>query len=116
VGRRPVGSLSTRRDFDQLRTPTARSTRGPIRVSFHPLSRSGDLSRPLVSFAITKACGTAVVRNRLRRRLQGLLERGAGPLEVGGYLIRPTPAAAEMSSAELERHLTAALAGLEGSR
>jgi ribonuclease P protein component len=54
---------------------------------------------PQVAFAIGRAYGPAVVRNRLRRRLRALL--AASPPPPGLYLIGAQPAAARQSSAEL---------------
>jgi ribonuclease P protein component len=53
------------------------------------------LTTPQVAFAIGRAVGPAVVRNRLRRQLRALLrERSLVP---GYYLVGATPAAAGSS-------------------
>jgi RNase P protein component len=46
-----------------------------------------------VAFALGRALGPAVVRNRLRRRLRVLL--AASPVPPGWYLVGATPAAVE---------------------
>jgi ribonuclease P protein component len=46
-----------------------------------------------VAFAIARRLGTAVARNRLRRRLRALLASRAAELPPGLYLIGARPAA-----------------------
>jgi ribonuclease P protein component len=53
-----------------------------------------------VAYAIGRAVGPAVTRNRLRRRLRALLATRAA-LPAGLYLVGATPAAAGRSFAEL---------------
>jgi RNase P protein component len=53
-----------------------------------------------VAYALGRAIGPAVVRNRLRRQLQALV--GASSLPAGLYLIGAQPGAARRSSVELE--------------
>lgn len=57
------------------------------------------LTTPQVAFAIGRAVGNAVVRNRLRRQLREIMR--ARPVEPGLYLIGATPAAAGSSFALL---------------
>jgi ribonuclease P protein component len=57
------------------------------------------ITPPQVAFAIGRAHGPAVVRNRLRRRLRALLS--AAPPPAGLYLFGAQPIAAQRSSAEL---------------
>jgi ribonuclease P protein component len=64
-----------------------------------------------VAFAVSRRVGSAVVRNRLRRRLRALWRDLTPP--TGDYLILTTPAAAGVSFAELGDHLRAAMARLE---
>ena len=58
------------------------------------------ITPPQVAFAIGRALGPAVVRNRLRRRLRALLS--AAPPPAGLYLFGAQPIAASRSFAELE--------------
>jgi ribonuclease P protein component len=69
---------------------------------------------PTVAYAISRAVGTAVVRNRVRRRLRALVSAAVADAAMGpgDYLISVRPAAAERPYAELGRDLRAALAGL----
>ena len=52
-----------------------------------------------VAFAIGRAVGPAVVRNRMRRRLREILRDC--PLAPGLYLVGATPQAASLTFAEL---------------
>jgi ribonuclease P protein component len=61
------------------------------------------ITPPQVAFAIGRAFGPAVVRNRLRRRLRALLS--AAPPPAGLYLFGAQPIAAQRSSAELASDL-----------
>lgn len=58
---------------------------------------------PRVAFAIGRAIGPAVVRNRLRRRLREMLRVSALP--PGWYLIGARPSATGLRTAELQREV-----------
>lgn len=64
---------------------------------------------PRVAFSITRAVGSAVVRNRVRRQLRALADQAAadGRLSSGSYLIAVRPSAVELTfvalSAEFDR-------------
>ena len=61
-----------------------------------------------VAFAIGREVGTAVVRNRTRRRLRSVMAEMAlsgGDLPAGDYLIRVDPAGARSDSSELRETL-----------
>ena len=60
------------------------------------------------AFAIGREVGTAVVRNRTRRRLRSVMaEMGltGGDLPAGDYMIRVDPAGASADSSELRETL-----------
>ena len=61
---------------------------------------------PRVGFAISRRTGSAVVRNRLRRRLRVVMHRLSEPdrrpsFPAGDYLVRPRPGAADVTFARL---------------
>lgn len=65
---------------------------------------------PLVAYAIGRPVGTAVVRNRVRRRLRAAAAAAAPAWPAGSYLVRATPAAATATYRELEAALRRAAA------
>jgi ribonuclease P protein component len=65
---------------------------------------------PRVGFVVSKAVGNAVVRNRVKRRLRHLAAAHLDELPSGASLVvRAQPAAAALSSAELDAALTRCL-------
>jgi ribonuclease P protein component len=56
---------------------------------------------PQVAFSISRAVGTAVVRNRLRRRLRAILQARSHDLPGGTFLFGARPRAAVASFDEL---------------
>ena len=71
-------------------------------------------SPPRVAFALGRALGPAVVRNRLRRRLRVLLS--ASSLPAGLYLVGATPAAVERSFDALRTDLSRLLQSIDTPR
>ncbi|HYF45597.1 MAG TPA: ribonuclease P protein component [Acidimicrobiales bacterium] len=63
---------------------------------------------PRVAYAIGRGVGTAVTRNRLRRRLRAIV--AARPLAPGTYLVSAGPAAATLADQDLRADLDRALA------
>lgn len=68
--------------------------------------------RCLVAFAIGRHTGTAVVRNRIRRRLRAALGELAalGAVPAGAAVITAGPAVAHVPFGEVRAHLAQALA------
>jgi ribonuclease P protein component len=65
---------------------------------------------PLVGFVVSRAVGSAVVRNTVRRRLRHLMRERLAVLPPGSLLVvRALPSASKVSSADLARDLDAAL-------
>lgn len=61
---------------------------------------------PRVGFTVSKAVGTAVVRNRTTRRLRAQVAQRLGRVPDGiDIVVRATPAAAGATSADLGRQL-----------
>lgn len=72
--------------------------------------RAGGATPPAVAFAIGRPLGTAVVRNRLRRRLREIVRARADLLEPGcTYLFGAGAGAVDLSRAELDRLVVGAL-------
>ena len=100
-GPRPTLGLIDRirhRDaFARLRRNGVRVRADPLWCSFVP---DPDVVPPQLAFAIGRAVGSAVDRNRLRRRLREIL--GTCDLPSGLWLIGATPLVGEHSFAQLE--------------
>ena len=67
-----------------------------------------------VAFAIPRAVGSAVVRNRIRRRLRAALGELDAP--AGTYLVSATPAAAALDYRALRHELDGCLQDLAARR
>jgi ribonuclease P protein component len=80
-----VGPIRSTRTFDELRRSPCRGRHGPLSVSFvaHP-----SWSRSQVAYAIGRRVGTAVVRNRLRRRMRAIAAEQACSWPIGAYVVR----------------------------
>lgn len=66
---------------------------------------------PRVGFAVSRAVGIAVVRNRVKRRLRHLMRERLTALPAGSLVVvRALPAAAAASYADLAADLDACLA------
>ena len=85
-----------------------RLRRGPIWLRHVPADAN---SRARVAYAIGRGVGTAVTRNRVRRRLRAIVAsvEARGRLAPGAYLIGASAEALTMSYADLERMLEALL-------
>jgi ribonuclease P protein component len=71
-------------------------------ISGHLLVRRDDSGPPLVGFIVNKKVGSAVVRNRVRRRLRHLMRGYLGSLPGGSLLVlRAAPSAAAAGQADL---------------
>jgi len=74
----------------------------------------GGSAAPRVGFAVGRRVGTAVVRNRLRRRLRAVMHQLSDPgrqpsFPGGAYLIRARPGAADVAFSRLVRDAEQAL-------
>jgi ribonuclease P protein component len=101
--------LRRRTEFTEVVRGGRRTSRGPLTFHLAP-SDSGPTQ---VGFVIGKVVGNAVERNRLRRRLRHLLRSRLAGLPAGTRLVvRAQPGAGALPSADLARHVDAALAKL----
>ncbi len=112
VSTRPTLWRVTRRSsFDALRRSGRRVRQGPLTVTWLPPNEGERAAPPRVAFAIGRAAGNAVIRNRIRRRLRAALQdqRARGALPSGTYLLSGAASLASMPWSELTAALTAAL-------
>jgi ribonuclease P protein component len=101
-----VGSIRSRRTFEALKRSTCRGRSGPLAVSF---VEQPAWSRPEVAYAINRQIGSAVVRNRLRRRLRAIVSEQAASLPVGAYVVRTGPGGTSLGYDELRVAMSQAL-------
>jgi ribonuclease P protein component len=123
-----VGRITTRAAFAELQRSRARGTSGPVRAVFvpsvPPLSApvatppaattaggtpTSDDMFPQVGYAIGKQCGTAVVRNRLRRRAREVVRSEVSHLPRGTYLLRFSPDSASTHPAAFRADVAKAM-------
>ncbi|MEE2768835.1 MAG: ribonuclease P protein component [Actinomycetota bacterium] len=105
-----IDRLSRRDDFQALRREGCVVRRGALQVVYRAHTESPTGVR--VAFAIGRSAGTAVVRNRTRRRLRAVMNELAverNGLPVGDYLIRVDPTGSNANSKDLRVDLEAAL-------
>jgi ribonuclease P protein component len=98
--------------FAALRASRDRVRAGPLSITRVPPGSASDTGAA-VAYAIGKRVGTAVVRNRLRRRLRAVL--AAASLPPGAYLVAVRPDAADLSFDDLKALVSHALQALPSS-
>ena len=97
--------------FQELRRRGRRARGGGLAVTWLP----GTGGNPVrVAYAIGRTVGTAVTRNRLRRRLRSIVAELAPELRPGTYLISADPSAATLDHGDLRRTLCMLLSELPG--
>jgi ribonuclease P protein component len=107
---RLIWRVDRRRTFAALQR-ARRHREGPLTVSWIP----GDpIEPPRVAYTIGRRVGSAVVRNRVRRRLRMLVLETASRLRPGSYLIGVGPDAAFLSYDDLRTLLVKLLTSIEG--
>jgi ribonuclease P protein component len=109
VPARTVGRIKSRAAFAELQRPRARGSSGPVRAAFTPAGDEADGVFPQVGYAIGRRCGTAVVRNRLRRRARAVVRAEAPSLPRGLFLVRLEPGSAALTPAEFRADVATAL-------
>ena len=116
-----IGRISDRATFDALRRGGRRARRGPVTVVFLPQqvpAAAGGPGEVRIAYSIGRRVGSAVVRNRVRRRLRAAMHevhREPGGLSPGAYLVLVRPEAGTAAYAELKRSLGAACDEVAGS-
>jgi ribonuclease P protein component len=100
-----LGRLRERRAFERLTRDGVRTGSETLWCRYLP---APDVVPPRAAFAIGRSIGSAVARNRLRRRLRAALESlvGSPPLVDGLLLVGARPAALERTFAELREELS----------
>ncbi len=104
---RRFASLRRQADFARLRRHGRRVSTKSLTI-YRSDSLPGDV-RALVGFAISKTIGKAVVRNKLRRRLAGILDDVLARRDATRLLFVARPLAASASFADLRAEVTSAL-------
>jgi ribonuclease P protein component len=106
----PAARLRRRAEFAATSRGGRRAGRGALVV--HLAAPGGPAGAPVrAGFTVSKAVGTAVVRNRVRRRLRHLVAERLAALPAGADLVvRALPAAARRDYHQLGRDLDQALA------
>jgi ribonuclease P protein component len=100
-----------RRDtFTSLRR-ARRHREGPLTVSW---VTGNPAEPPRVAYTIGRRVGSAVVRNRVRRRLRVLVREATPLLRPGAYMISVGPEAALLSCEKLRALLVKVLKDIEG--
>ena len=80
-----------------------------MRAVFVPAEEQEPGMFPQVGYAVSRQCGGAVARNRLRRRMREVARRYAADLPRGRYLLRLDAAAGETPPAAFRAHVAEAL-------
>lgn len=98
-----IWHIRERSAFTRLSREGRRARAGVLWCTFI-LDPPNTSTPPCVAFALGRALGTAVVRNRVRRQLRVMLQRAASESQLppGMYLFGAVPDAASRSSVELQ--------------
>jgi len=104
-----IGRIRERREFERLNRHGRRARSETLWCRYLD---DPTIVPPGVAFAIGRDVGSAVTRNRLRRRLRVLTARSPALLPHGQLLIGVRPAASKRSFDELDVELTAMLTSL----
>jgi len=102
-----IWRIRERSAFSRIAAQGQRARAGVLWCTYI-LDPPGTATPPRVAFAIGRALGPAVTRNRLRRQLKAMLQAAssAGGLPSGTYLFGARPTAASKSAVELQFDLS----------
>jgi ribonuclease P protein component len=78
-----------------------------VRVQFLPTNTADETRR--VAFAVPRKVGTAVERNRLRRRLRAITVEASASIPAGAYLIGVDQGVRDLPFQELEAKVIEAM-------
>lgn len=106
---RTVGRITSRAAFSEVQRARARGACGPVRAAFAPVDEGTPGVFPQVGYAIGRRCGSAVVRNRLRRRARAVVREEAPSLPRGAFLVRLEPGASDLTATRFRHDLAEAL-------
>jgi ribonuclease P protein component len=85
------GRIRSHQTFQSLRRPTGRARSGAVRAAFVVPDSAESSPFPLVGYTIGRRCGSAVRRNRIRRRLRAAVTIASAELSPGSYLVGADP-------------------------
>lgn len=110
-----VERLNRRAHFDRLRAHATTLREGPLRIAFVDPDCDAGPHGAAIGFSVPRSYGSAVQRNRLRRRLREILREAerVGALPQRWYLVSVAGTCRELGYAELRRWLTRALARVD---
>jgi ribonuclease P protein component len=91
MGLPATGRIRSQETFQSLRRPTGRARSGAVRAAFVPPDSVHTYPFPLVGYTIGRHCGSAVRRNRIRRRLRAAVTMTSAELSAGSYLVGADP-------------------------
>jgi ribonuclease P protein component len=100
--------LRGRRAFTTLAQQGRTVRSGPLRVRFLAAPVDG----PAVGYAISKAQGNSVTRNRIRRRLRAAIASSTTPLTSGFYLFSADATVASLPFTDVVAAVENAVEGL----
>lgn len=112
-----VARLQRRTHFTHIRAHGTTVREGRLRVACAAPEPHAEPSGPAMAFAIPRSYGTAVVRNRARRRLRSIAAglEATGRLPAMWYLVSLAPGASEPGHDQLQRWLSGAVGRLAPS-
>jgi len=86
-----TGRIRSQQTFRSLRRPAGRGRCGAVRAAFVAPDSELPSAFPLVAYTIGRRSGSAVRRNRMRRRLRAAVSVVSGELSPGSYLVGADP-------------------------
>ncbi len=93
--------------FAELRRSRRRVFSEPLRVQFVPAPKAEEARR--VAFAVPRKVGTAVERNRCRRRLRAVVAEITASLPAGTYLVAADQGVRDLPFQELRARVIEAM-------